>query len=49
MRLGQTIRYNALNAELHRKTKAGEPVPEMVHDQIKSGKIKVPWTTATKD
>ena len=39
-------RFNKMNTERERKLAAGEAVPELVGEQIASGDIKVPWTTA---
>jgi hypothetical protein len=42
----QVTRYNAIIGERSRKMKAGEPLPPTVTEQLKSGEIKLPWTSA---
>lgn len=45
--VGQITRFNKLSEERERKIKAGEPVPQMVNEQVKAGAINLPWTTAS--
>ena len=42
----EITRFNQLNAERIKKAAHGEPVPKNIHEQVKSGELKVPWTNA---
>ena len=49
LRAVQITRFNDLNTVRERKLKAGEPVPELVSEQLKKGDLKLPWTTLSKE
>ena len=42
----QITRFNMMVDERDRKRKAGETLPPTVAEQLKSGELKMPWTSA---
>ena len=44
----QRIRLNSIADERARKLKAGEPVPTLISEDAKAGRLDVPFTNAGK-